>query len=59
MRKQACLIPNPDHEPRKTKTQLVQNKNPTIFYCKNETRNMNKVVTKKNPKLVLNKLKVI
>jgi hypothetical protein len=39
MKTHANLIPNPNHEARKirTRTQHVQNKNPTRFYYKNET----------------------
>jgi hypothetical protein len=40
MKTKVCLIPNLDHETRKTKTKTwhVQNKIPTRFYCKEKTK---------------------
>jgi hypothetical protein len=40
MKTKVSLVPNRDHETRKTRirTQHVQNKNPKIFYYKSETR---------------------
>jgi hypothetical protein len=53
------LIPNLDHETRKTITRPrhVQNKNPTRFNCKKDTKQG--YDKKTYPKLMLNKLKVM
>jgi hypothetical protein len=51
MRIRASLVPNLNHETRKTKTrtQHVQNTNLTRFYYKEETKT-NQGYDKKNPK---------
>jgi len=61
MRTNACLIPNPNHETRKTriKTWHVQEKNPNFFNYNNKIIIKQSYDKKTYPKLVLNKLKVI
>jgi hypothetical protein len=58
-RTRACLLPNPYHEIRKNKNKntTCANKNPTRFYCKEETKQG--YDNKTYQKLVLNKLKVM
>jgi hypothetical protein len=57
----ANLVLNVDCKIRKTRkiTWHVQNRNPTRFYCKNETKTEQDYDKKMYPKLVLNILKVI
>jgi hypothetical protein len=46
MRTRANLIPRPNCETRKTKTQHMRNKNSTRFYCKEEKKH-NKAMIRK------------
>jgi hypothetical protein len=52
------LIPNSNFKIR-IKTQHVQNKNSTRFYCKNDIRTKQGYDKKTYPKHVLNRLKII
>jgi hypothetical protein len=49
-----CLIPNPDNETRKTRTQHVQNKIQKDFIAKKE---YNMTMTKKIPKTIVEQTK--
>ncbi len=54
-RTKTSLITNSNHEIRKTRTQHMQNKNPTTFYYKEEIEQSHD--KKMYPTMVLNKLK--
>jgi hypothetical protein len=54
-----CLIPNPDLEIIKTKTQHVRNKNPIWFYYKQEIRIKQSYDKESYSKFVLKRLKVM
>jgi hypothetical protein len=61
MRTRGSLVPNVDHEIRKTRIWIwhVRNKNPTRFYYKEKIKIKQSYDMKTYPKLMLNILKVM
>jgi hypothetical protein len=59
MRTRVGLFPNPNCETKQiiTKTQHIRNKNPMIFYCKEEIKTWQCCDKLTSPKLVLSRLK--